>query len=117
MTTVAKMNVEPWVGLLTGPVVFLLDLQVNLSIVSWVCSTGQFWMLHLTTLLSLIATAGAGWLAWRTWHRATERIAVPVSGPLAPDQFLGFIGVLTSGFFLIVLIALWTPVVLLGSCP
>jgi hypothetical protein len=95
MTTTGTATMESWIGLLTAPVVFLLNLQVSLAAVS-------HWTLHIAGSVSITATLGAGFLAWRNWRR-------PQNDDARQDQFMGYIGVLETCFFLIALVARWIP--------
>src|SRR5881398_2474494 len=57
-----------WAGILMAPVAFLLHLQINYSLVPWVCVTGKAFTLHIATVATLLL-AGAGCVvAWRSWR-------------------------------------------------
>ena len=98
MTSTGSTALEGWIGILTAPVVFLLSLQVSLAGVS--APT-----LAVAAGISLMATLGAGYLAWRSWRR-------PQQSAEQQDQFMGYIGVLETCFFVIALLALWAPAAL-----
>lgn len=104
---------QPWVGIVTGPVVFLVNLQISFSVISWVCATGQYWVIHVATIASVLLVMVSGWLAWRTWH-TEEPVSFEDGAP--PERLMGFAGVLIAWFFVVAVPAIWLPSVLNGAC-
>ena len=58
----------PWIALLAGPVVFLINLQANFTAVPWVCATGNYWLLHAIHAVALTLVIWAGLVAHRVWQ-------------------------------------------------
>jgi len=107
---------EPWLGLVTGPLVFLINLQVNLTMVSWVCATHNYWPIHLAHIVSIAVVAWTGLLSYRAYLRTGD--GVPSEGGSARDRerFLSVSGMLISSFSILSLIAHWIPNFILSAC-
>ena len=95
-----------WAGILMAPVAFLLHLQINYSLVPWVCVTGKAFTLHIATVATLLL-AGAGCVvAWRSWRDTAE----------GRGHFMAAWGMMMSALFFIAIIAQAIPVFILGPC-
>lgn len=97
-----------WFGLLGGPAAWTAHLLISYGLVYVVCGTGGSLLLYLTTLVTAAIAAAAGIVAWRLWRRpqtATEENAAVA----ARNGFAGFLGVLLSGLFLLVIVAEGLP--------
>ena len=109
-------NPALWVGCLTGPIVFLVLLEVNYLLTMWSCAADARWPLHLSTLIGLALTAGAGAHAWRVWDRAGREWSDNAGGGRARTRFLSSLGVLTSALFGTAILAQWLVVTLMDPC-
>ena len=107
---------EPWVGLLAGPLVFLINLQVNFSIVSWVCSTRNYLPIHFAHVVSILIVAWAGLLSHRAYVRAGRGVPGEAGDINDRERFISMAGMLLSLFSIVSLIAHWMPNVILGPC-
>ena len=110
-----------WTGVLAGPLVWLMLLEVNyvLSYVS--CEARQTWFLHLATLVSvaLVAAAGAwGWSAGRGPRELPEPLTEPVSAATCDvrTRWMGHASVGLSAWFILVILAMEVPVIVLRTC-
>lgn len=105
-----------WAGWLLGPLAWAVHLQGSYLLVARVCHTGDTWLLHLLTLLTL-ALAGAGALiAWRQWQRIGRQW--PNGGGVATrSRFLAVAGMLLSGLSGLIILAEGIPNFVLGACP
>ena len=109
-------NPALWAGVLTGPILFLVLLQVNYLLTMWSCSAGVRWPLHLATLIVLAVTVLAGLGAYRMWHRAGREWSDNAGGGRARARFLSSLGLLTSSLFATVILAQWLTVMLMDPC-
>ena len=107
---------EPWLGLLTGPSVFLINLQVNFTMVSWVCATHNYWAIHLVHVISIIVAAWSGLLAWRAYGRVGRGVPGEAGDAGDRERFLAVSGLLISSFSILSLIAHWIPNFILSAC-
>lgn len=105
-----------WYGLLTTPLLALMALQTKFTMVSWACSTGQQWTIHLVAVIFLVFTALGGVLAHRSWRAmGSLRSLDGVSG----EQWTSFVlvlGMLMSVISTLLLLAMWLPDFFLGAC-
>ena len=111
-----KVMIEPWFGFLTGPVVFLTNMQLNFMLVPWVCGSGQLWTIHLAHFVSGLLIAASGWMSFRVWKRVGRGIPGEEGHGHDRDRFLCVMGMYLSAFSLLLLIAHWIPNFLLGPC-
>lgn len=96
MSEEAKSLLPAWIGVVTAPVVWLLQLEAKFALVEWACPNHD-WIIHVVSLLSLAIAAAAGLAAWRAWRGPD---------PETPGtRYLGILGVaLSAGFFLVILV-------------
>jgi hypothetical protein len=104
-----------WAGILTGPLVALLEQGVQYLLVPGACAGGRELPLHLAALVALLLIAGAGMVALREWRRAGT-VADDAAGARARSRFMAIVGVLTTGIFGLVVAAHWLAVLVLGAC-
>jgi len=104
------------IGLLAGPVAWLVQLELSYLLVPWACARGGQVVLHLVALAMLaVAAAGLGF-AWRA-GLAARRV---VGGARAPGfevrRFVAGCGVGLSLLFLLVIVASAIPNFILRAC-
>jgi hypothetical protein len=97
---------EAWLGLLSGPAVFLFNLLSSFLVLPWVAATGEYLAIYLSCGASMTLVGISGWFSYRVWQQ-------PANPP--QQQFAGFMGVLVSTFFIFALIAVWIPHAMLDS--
>jgi hypothetical protein len=107
---------EPWLGLLTGPSVFLINLQVNFTMVSWVCATHNYWAIHLAHVISIMVVGWSGLLAWRAYARVGRGVPGEAGDAADRERFVAVSGLLISAFSILSLIAHWIPNFILSAC-
>lgn len=94
-----------WFGVLAPAVIWHLRLWLSYILVPFACGTGSELPLHLVTLVTLLGTLFAGGVAWRCWRRTGATAAIESGGVLARSRFLAMFGLLSSGFFSLVILA------------
>lgn len=105
-----------WFGLLAGPAAWFLHLNISYSLVRLVCSSGQSWLLHFTTLATVLLAAAGIWVAWGSWKRVGQPGVTKGAGTLGRSRFLALSGIGLSGFFLLIILLAWIPDFLLHPC-
>jgi hypothetical protein len=105
-----------WIGVLTGPLAALLQLQINYALVPRVCWSGREWELHLVSLLALAATAAAGLNSWRNWQKAGAAWEDDRGGVLPRSRFMSAVGIMTSALLSLVVVAQWIAVFVYSTC-
>jgi hypothetical protein len=104
-----------WWGILIGPTAWALDQGISYAIAQHACSTGHFYVLHVTSAVMFVL-ALSGVLV------ATRQLGIARSGreeggtPLDRSWFMAWLGILMSVAFALTIIALSVPKVLLSPC-
>jgi hypothetical protein len=105
-----------WFGILAGPVAFLLNLQLSYMLVQPVCVAAHRLVLHLVPVGALLLTTSGGVSAWRNWRRTAQAESSKAGGVLPRSRFMAGVGLLTSGLFIVVIMAQWLPNFILAPC-
>ena len=108
-----------WIGILAGPVVWFSLLEANYVMSYVACEARQTWFLHAATFLSAALVAGAGWLSWRSGPaESDDRRSPPVTSATSESRarWMSIAGVVTSAWFILVILAMEIPLLLLGGC-
>jgi hypothetical protein len=105
-----------WFGILAGPLAFLINLQLSYMLVHPVCVTAHHIILHLVPAGALLLAASGGVSAWRNWQRTGQAESSQAGGVLPRSRFMAGVGLLTSGLFIIVIVAQWLPNFILSPC-
>ena len=110
-----------WTGILAGPIVWLVLLEVNYVLSYVACETRQRWFLHLATVIAIALVAASGLWAWRARMDdpfASEELSPPLSEKTS-SQRVAWMAATAAGFsiwFIILIIATHIPVVVLKVC-
>lgn len=72
--------------------------------------------LHLVTLATLALAVAGGLVAWRDWRRSGGEWPGEEGSVLARSRFMGVLGLLTSAFFALVIVAEWAAKLFLDPC-
>lgn len=105
-----------WTAVLVGPIVFLLNLQVNYVMLDWACASGNEWALHVAHAVA-VAVAAAGALVSRSfWQRAGGSSPDSAGGSAARTRLLGAVGVLSGVLFALSVATQWLTVMIQGTC-
>ena len=111
-----KSPAAPWIALLAGPIVFLINLQANFTAVPWVCATGNYWLLHAIHTVALILVISAGIVAHGVWQRSGGGVSSEAADIESRDHFIGLLGVMSATFSVALIVAQWYPEFVLGAC-
>ncbi len=94
-----------WFGILGPPIIWAIRIAVSYVLVPYACWMGWIAMLHIVTLAALLGTAFAGWVAWGRWREAGRGTEVELGGTTTRTRFMAIFGMLSSGFFFLVMVA------------
>jgi hypothetical protein len=81
-----------------------------------VCVTAHYIILHLVPGGALLLTVSGGVSAWWHWQRTEQAESSMAGGALSCSRFMGVMGLLTSGLFILVIVAQWLPNFILSPC-
>jgi hypothetical protein len=93
-----------------------VEFIISYSITQHACSTGHHWELHLLSLLSGTAAAGATFIAYRNLRLTSEKERSDGGMPLDRTRFMAITGLMISAFFFVVIIAEAVPRFILSPC-
>jgi hypothetical protein len=104
-----------WTGLLLAPAACLLNLELGYMLVHPAClQHGRIW-LHVLHLLMVLLALG-GWWAARLGRDLESRPAAAAADVESRSQFMGTLGMWTSGLFALVILAQSVPTFVLHPC-
>lgn len=106
---------ELWWGILIGPAAWALDQGISYSIDQHACSTGHFYVLHVSTAACFVLALTGAFVAWRQFSRARNGNEDGGS-PRDRSWFMALLGMLLSLAFGLVIIALAVPKIVLSPC-
>ncbi len=105
-----------WIGLLAGPVAWLVSFEANFALVPWTCIWQGKLTLYLVSLAAFVVAAGAGVLAWNQWSEL-GREADPRGGDtLSRSRIMAFGGVVLSSLSCLIIVAQAIAESILGAC-
>jgi len=105
-----------WLGLLIAPLVFLLHLEVNYSLVTQLCQSAHKIAMHLVTLAAILVSATGGFIAWRNWREAGRKLPGEGGSIIEPSRLMSAVGVFISLLFIVILVAQWIPQFIFDPC-
>ena len=110
-----------WTGLLAGPVVWLVLLEMNYVLSYVACEMKTRWFLHLATAIAILLVAAAGLWSWSA-RLDNPFDAEELSPPLSEQtcilrvRWLAAAGVAFSIGFILLILATHIPALVLKTC-
>jgi membrane protein YdbS with pleckstrin-like domain len=98
-------SVALWFGVLSGPLAFLIDLQVKYGMVTYVCRNRAEWIFWAAAAVSLFVTIVGGFVSWRHWGSDDRRV-----------HFMAISGVIIDAMFALSIIAMAIPDLFIKAC-
>jgi len=112
-----------WPGLLTltlgivvGPVAMLVNEELIYVTNMWACGTGKQLAMHIVPLVCLLATLGAGFLAWADWGRVGRGVEDEAATIDSRSRFLALSGMAISALSALLILAQWLSIFVFGAC-
>jgi hypothetical protein len=106
-----------WLGLLGPAVIWLTQFEVNYALVPWVCRHGHHELIALVTIVALALTAVLGLLAWGLWRRSAPQFSESAdAGIRSRTHFMAAMGLMSSGLFILVIVAQGIAVFFIDPC-
>jgi hypothetical protein len=108
--------VAQWSAVLAGPLIAFTGQQILYILNEKACpGEGLHWTLHAVAVVLIAAVVGVGIMAWRIWQNSV--VGDPSEGgPAANSYFLGVVGVGSAALSVLLIIAMWLPVLYFHSC-
>jgi len=105
-----------WIGVLGGPLAWLLFLQVNYMLVPSACLSQNKTVLGIVTVVAFFGAVTSTFAAWRAWHQAGATAHTEEGGAIGRSRFMAVSGIGLSGLFAVVVLASAIPIIFLGAC-
>jgi hypothetical protein len=103
-----------WTAILIGPAAWAVDLEASYALAHWACH-GHRGVLHVLTGLALAAVAGGAVLAVEAL-RAAGSAPTDAGSSIARARFMALLGLATTAFFVLVVVAGDLPRWVLDGC-
>jgi hypothetical protein len=105
-----------WVGVLWPPVAWFLSQQSSYVLVPWACATGRQFALPFVTLAMLLPVSIGGVRAWHSLQRTRQDQSGEAGTRLLRRRFIAVGGLLSSGMFVLAILAQSVPSFILSAC-
>jgi hypothetical protein len=105
-----------WFGVLGPIVIWKARLWAGYALVPYACAWQSTVALNGVTLLALLLVALAGTGAWRSWRRAGRGRELERDGTVTRGRFLAVLGMLSSAFFFLVIVAEGVANIIIDPC-
>jgi hypothetical protein len=92
------------------------NLQAQYALVPWACAKGHSFAVHIPPVVFLLVAAAAAAAALHEWKAGGGGDPGAESGVVARARFLGALGVATSVFFALIIVAMWIADAFLNTC-
>jgi hypothetical protein len=103
-------------GAIAGPLAALYMQVVAYAGVQWACGHRDPITVHVIPVVFILPGVIAVWLSWRDWN-AVGRIT-RAEGATVSDRtrFLALSGLMLSSFSVVLMLALWLPMIVFNPC-
>ncbi len=105
-----------WTGWVIGPAAWALHLMGSYLLVARACEADAIWMLHGTTLVTLLLALAGTAVAWWQWGRAGRRWPGSGDGEAGLIRFMAVMGLFISALSALIIVAEGIPNFFLGPC-
>ena len=105
-----------WTGILTGPLVWAVDLFVRYAVVKWSCITGRHWYFDVFTVASLALVAFAAVVSWNALQQTSRDEPTDGGMPRQRARFMAILGLTVSALFGLTIAAASIPNWVLDAC-
>ncbi len=113
--TMARAPVPQVMGVIIGPLAFGADLLISYALVQHACSTGHHYVLHLVSIICLLIALSGAWLSWLQ-YQAVSNANDEGGSPFDRAHFVALLGIASSLWFALVIIANAVPRFILSPC-
>ena len=96
--------VSQWSGVLGGPVIWLIFLQVNYMLARSACLSQSKALLAIVTVVAFFGTLASGFAAWRGWHQAGATAHTENGDAVSRSRFMALSGIGLSALFAFVVL-------------
>jgi hypothetical protein len=103
-----RENTLGWFGLLTAPVAWLVQFEINYALVRWVGLHQIYWPLYLVSIVFLSIALGGFALSWRNLQVAKQGRVGDEHANMR-GRFMATVGMMVSALFSLLIIVQAVP--------
>jgi hypothetical protein len=103
-------------GVIGAPLSALLMQSVAYNGVHWACGHNNVILIQLIPVPFVLAGAVALWMAWRDWSAVGRITRADGSTVAERTRFVALSGVILSAFGLLLILAMWIPMIVFDPC-
>jgi len=105
-----------WTGILAAPLAFALNLTATYALVKWSCAADRAGVLHLISLVALFIVLAGASVSWIALQHSPAAVETDEGTPPARARFMALLGLASSAFFLLAVVANAYPQWVLDAC-
>lgn len=105
-----------WAGILAGPIAFALNLTATYALVHWTCATDRQSLLHLISVVAFILVLAGSGISWLALQHVPRSLETDGGSPRARARFMALLGLGSSAFFALAVIANAYPQWVIDAC-
>jgi hypothetical protein len=105
-----------WLELWIGPLVWFTSMCADFALAPWACSFHWQPALPIISLIALLITMGAGFIAWKQWHQVGRTTPGELGGDIAATRALASGAVLLNAAMSVVILSQLLIPAILGAC-
>jgi hypothetical protein len=105
-----------WTAIVGPPALFLLSLQMHYAFVNLACAAGSGLLLLVFTLPAIGLTVWSARDAFALWRMHGQSFHADGNNDVQRARFIGGLGALVAGFFVLMLIAQAMPNLIINAC-
>jgi hypothetical protein len=105
-----------WTGILTGPIVWAIDLTASYALTKWTCSTQRDNVLHAVMAASLLAVAGGAMVAFVALRHSAGGTPTDGGRPRQRARFMAILGLTISALIFLTVASTAIPQWVLNAC-
>jgi hypothetical protein len=109
-------NRAEWSGILTGPIVWLINLQTTYALVHWACLHKQLYPLRLAAVFFLALTLVAGFVSLNIFQKLKHEASVTPPEDIARQRFMVSLGMMSSALFSLAIIVQGLATFFINPC-
>jgi hypothetical protein len=105
-----------WIGLLTAPAAWFLNLQATFAMAPLACSAAGKGPLYTFSGAALVLTLVGGFFAWTFWRSGADPLKNERPAVAARKRAMGVAGISLSALAFITIVAQTIPTVMMAGC-
>jgi hypothetical protein len=108
-----------WFGVLGAPAAWLIQFQLNYTLIPWACPKPWLMtLIRLATLLFLLGVLMATLVCWREWNRLGGTSPPPERerDEVGRTRFLGLLGMMSGALFFLIILGQGIATFMINPC-